>query len=139
VFFLRELSEIIKIIETKAIEQYGSINKMLTVNKINRSIIGNMKRNPPSIPNIIDFCKLAEALSLQIGFLLNEEAPSSYLINANDIIKDRLAADERNIIDAYRELDEDGKDLVQRSIREIWADHRQPKCKSTTTENKNIG
>lgn len=98
-----------------------------------------MKRNPPSIPNIIDFCKLAEALSLQIGFLLNEEAPSSYLINANDIIKDRLAADERNIIDAYRELDEDGKDLVQRSIREIWADHRQPKCKSTTTENKNIG
>ena len=92
-FFLRELSEIIKIIETKAIEQYGSINKMLTVNKINRSIIGNMKRNPPSIPNIIDFCKLAEALSLQIGFLLNEEAPSSYLINANDIIKDRLAAE----------------------------------------------
>ncbi len=61
------------------------------------------------------------------------------LIDAKDIIKDRLETDERNIIDAYRELDDYGKDLVQRSIREIWADHRQPKCKSILSENKNIG
>ena len=116
---MRPLNEIIKIIETNAVLQYGSVDKMLTENNINQSIVGNMKRKKPSIPNIVDFCKLADSLSLSLDYILNG--------NQKEIIPttDPLSIDEKNIIDVYRAVNPIGKDLVQRNIREIWADHRQ--------------
>ena len=138
---LRTLEEIVSIVETRATELYGSTHKMLLTNGINRSIVGNMKRERPSIPNIVDFCKLADALKVSVDYLLNDNS-SPYMnpiIDAKELIKDKLTTDERNIISIYREIDDDGKDLVQSSIREIWAEHRRPKAKSCPSANKNIG
>lgn len=61
------------------------------------------------------------------------------MIDAKEIIKDKLTVDERIVIDIYREIDEDGKNLVQSSIREIWADHRQPSGKLFPSQENNCG
>lgn len=90
--------------------------------------------NSPKIEHIyriVDFFSITFD-SLFVG------TPVCTVIDAKEIIKDKIPIDERNLLNMYRELDEKGKELVQNSTREIWADHRQPKCKSTTTENKNI-
>lgn len=136
---MRDISELVKIIETRASELYGSTHKMLVEKGINQSIVGNMKREKPSIPNIVDFCKLADALELSLDYLLNDQVSSLPIIDATEILKEKYTTDERIIIDIYREIDDDGKNLVQSSIREIWADHRQPKSKSSSFRGKNIG
>jgi len=109
---LRSIEEITKIVEIKATEKYGSINKMLIQNNINKSIIGNMKRTKPSIPNIIDFCKLAEAIDVSVDYLLNTISDDSI-----------LSFDERWVIDSYRELNDEGKYIIQDTTKKVWAKH----------------
>ena len=109
---MRSIEEITKIVEIKATEKYGSINKMLIQNNINKSIIGNMKRTKPSIPNIIDFCKLAEAIDVSVDYLLNTISDDSI-----------LSFDERWVIDSYRELNDEGKYIIQDTTKKVWAKH----------------
>ena len=118
---MRPLEEIIKIIEINATKKYGSVNKMLLQNDINKSIIGNMKRTKPSIPNIFDFCKLAEALDISVDYLLN--------VVPNEPI---LSFDERWIINSYRELSDDGKYIIQDMTKRVWAEHCEPSLKNTS-------
>lgn len=128
--FQQTLKELIKSrdITQKELAEFLGVKQNTVSDWINRG----------TSPKIEHIYRIADFFSVSFDFLfLNNN--SSMLIDAKDIIKDRLETDERNIIDAYRELDDYGKDLVQRSIREIWADHRQPKCKSFLSENKNIG
>ena len=128
--FQQTLKELIKSrdITQKELAEFLGVKQNTVSDWINRG----------TSPKIEHIYRIADFFSVSFDFLfLNNN--SSMLIDAKDIIKDRLETDERNIIDAYRELDDYGKDLVQRSIREIWADHRQPKCKSILSENKNIG
>lgn len=94
--------------------------------------------NQGNSPKIEHIYRIVDFFSITFDSLFTG-SPSPTVINAKDIIKDRITIDERNLLNMYRDIDENGKELVQNSTREIWADHRQPKCKSTTTENKNIG
>lgn len=128
--FQQTLKELIKSrgITQKELAEFLGVKQNTVSDWINRG----------TSPKIEHIYRIADYFSVSFDFLFtNDSLP--IIVDAKEIIKDRLETDERNIIDTYRELDDYGKDLVQRSIREIWADHRQPKCKSTTTENKNIG
>lgn len=96
--------------------------------------------NQGTSPKIEHIYRIVDFFSISFDVLfLGNPSPTSTIIDAKDIIKDKFSPDERSIVNMYREIDDEGKDLAQSSMREIWADHRQPKCKSTTTENKNIG
>lgn len=132
---MNTIPEIVTRIEEQAIKKFGSINKMLLDNGINKSVLDNMKRSKPSIPNIITFCKLAECLNVSVDYLLNgEDANYNKLINAKELINDKLTADERSLVNTYRDIDDEGKTLMLDTAKEIWADHRQPKGKSYNSE-----
>lgn len=138
---MRDISEVVCIIESLACELYGSVNKMLTENNINSSIVGNMKRKKPSIPNIIDFCKLAEALNVSLDYLLlenNRNYPSNTVsTNSSEFdnnFNNQITVDEHNLLQTYREVDNVGKNKIQDSIREIWIEHRNPKNKLSHSE-----
>ena len=94
--------------------------------------------NRGTSPKVEHIYRIVDFFSIDFNTLFGEVNPS-HIIDATEIIKDKLKTDERIIIDIYREIDDDGKDLVQASIREIWADHRQPKSKSSSSRGKNIG
>ena len=49
-----------------------------------------------------------------------------------------VSIDEKNIIDVYRDINNDGKSLVQTSIREIWAENRLPKSKLSNSSTDNM-
>ena len=89
-------------------------NKILKNNKLPTSILDNMKREKPSMPNIESFCKIAELLDLSIDYILTgknielkQEEPIS---NSNPIILDgdtgTLRNNETDIILKFRHLDE---------------------------------
>lgn len=88
--------------------------------------------NKGTSPKVEHIYRIVDFFSISFDFLFSE-SQSSTIVNAKDIIEDKLATDERTIITIYREIDDEGKDLVQHKVREIWADHRQPKGKSSTS------
>ena len=94
--------------------------------------------NRGTSPKIEHLYRIVDFFSISFDALFTETT-FSQIIDATEIFKDKLSTDERIIIDIYREIDDNGKNLVQSSIREIWADHRQPKSKSSSSQGKNIG
>lgn len=136
---MKSLSEIVYIIEKLSIEKYGSINKMLKENEISKSAIDNMKKNPPSVPNIINFYKIAKALNVSIDSLLDEEEyddgnlvvpTKSNVLDDVDFIDVSLSFDERGLIDSYRDLDGEGKYIIQDTIKRVWSQH----CKTSAKD-----
>lgn len=126
---MKDLSEIVLLIESLSIDKYGSVNKMLKDNDISKSAVDNMKKNPPSIPNIISFSKIADALEVTVDYLLNgcsEEKTNSY-DDQNPVPK--LSFDERTLIESYKELDDEGKYLVQDNLKRVWAKHSKTSTK----------
>ena len=114
---------------------------------MNSSIVGNMKRKKPSIPNIFDFCKLAEALNLSLDYLLLDKTnnqnithfdtnmPTTFENNFNN----QISVDEHNLIEIYREIDSIGKNQIQNNLRETWLEHKAMKKDASSgliSENK---
>lgn len=91
----------------------------------------------PSIDAII---VLSQFFGVSTDYLLlgKEECnlKESEILQKNE---DSLKTDEKLLIKTYREVSDEGKDLIQESIRDIWADHRIKKSsKKSDPKHKDV-
>ena len=100
---MREIQDIVKIIETYSKKEYGSVNKMLIKNNLSKSVIDNMKKSKPSIPNIEVISKIADDLNISLDWLLNNKDCSAQLQNDSTL---------NEVINLFSQLDERSKDEV---------------------------
>lgn len=126
---MRNLSDIVNIIESEAVTKYGSVSKMLQYSGVSKSMIDNMKRETPSIPSIDKFCKITDSLELSLDFLLNGSLPQTSYTNLNP----ELSVDEQTLVNVYRDIDKSGKVALQTSLHEIWANHRKKRGSSSNS------
>ena len=122
---------------------------MLLENKINASIVGNMKRKKPSIPNIFDFCKLADALNLSLDYILYGDSSKVKMETKTPIptesatfennFNNQISVDEHILLQTYREVNSIGKNQIQNHLRNIWLeckDEKRGELLDSTLENK---
>lgn len=87
-------------------------------------------------PSIDAVVALSQLLNVSSDFLLfGTTSANTDMQNVNDSI----SVDEQNLIDIYRDINDNGKREVQRCIREIWADYKiekKDKLSDSTLENK---
>ncbi len=78
---------------------------------------------------------IADFLNVSTDFILTGENKNISKI----IVKDKdLNADEDLLLNLYRESTEDGKKLILNTVKNLWADNRCPKTKSSDSPQNEI-
>lgn len=99
--------------------------------------LGNWKKG--ALPNSDIIIRIATHLNVSTDYLLlgKDSVSSIAVVDAKEIIKDSLSADERSLVNTYRDLNIDGKTKMLDISKELWADYRQPTTKlSNSSTNK---
>lgn len=103
---MRDIKQIAEIVENMAVDKYGNVKKMLEFNGLSKSVIDNMKREAPSVPNVITFCKIADSLGVTTDYLLKGETPPTAEYRPTD-----------EGIAMYTQLDETDKAEIRGEMR----------------------
>lgn len=101
---------------------------------ISTGAVGNWKKG--SLPTGDILAALSTYLDVSMDYLVfgkQPPEPDTILTMAD------LPADEYNLLSTYREMDLIGKKLLQDQLKFLWADHRQPDSKLSTTSEGNCG
>lgn len=91
------------------------------------------KSDPPA--NLL--YTIADFLNVSLDFLITGTENENKTLFKNN--EENLSAEERFLINTYREVSDEGKYLIQESIRDIWADHRIKKSsKKSDPKHKDV-
>ena len=80
---------------------------------------------------------IADFLNVSLDYLITGTENENKTLFKNN--EEHLSAEERFLINTYREVSDEGKYLIQESIRDIWADHRIKKSsKKSDPKHKDV-
>ena len=101
--------------------------KLLENLNISTGSLGNWKKG--ALPKSEILIKISTNLNVSTDFLL---------FGATNMSINNLSIDELNIIEMYRDMNNETKKELQSTIRVMWAENRSPKSKSSTYSEEKI-
>lgn len=83
---------------------------------------GTIDRWKNSNPRVDKLLLVAEYFNLPLDYFVSRDCFSE---KTNSLLPSEfcLSIDEENLLETYRELDRTGKNLIQKSLRKVWADY----------------
>ncbi len=106
------------------------------IQEISEAMIGKWKSGK-SLPSFENIVLLSNYLCVSTDYLLkgtNEQFDLYKITN----YENNLTTDEKNLLRLYRKTNDDGRDLIQETVSEIWAKNQRPKSKSSNTPENEI-
>ncbi|OUQ56361.1 hypothetical protein B5E58_10970 [Tyzzerella sp. An114] len=129
--FYNRLKKICELKDTNPTQLLKDIN-------VSTGSLGNWKKG--ILPKGDILIKISTHLDVSIDYLLlGKEECNLKEPEISQKNEDSLKTDEKLLIKTYREVSDEGKDLIQESIRDIWADHRIKKSsKKSNSKHKDV-
>ena len=106
-----------------------SITEITQQTNIQKSTISRWKdgKYKPSIDAIVALSQLLNVSSDYLLFGIENEHNNSTTSNQET----SLTFDEKNLLNTYRELKDEGKYIVQDTLKRVWSEHHRPLEKET--------
>lgn len=101
--------------------------KLLEILNISTGSLGNWKKG--ALPKSEILIKISTHLNVSTDFLL---------FGTTNMSINNLSIDELNIIEMYRDMNNETKKELQSTMRVMWAENRSPKSKSSTYSEEKI-
>ena len=101
--------------------------KLLEILNISTGSLGNWKKG--ALPKSEILIKISTHLNVSTDFLL---------FGTTNMSINNLSIDELNIIEMYRDMNNETKKELQSTMRVMWAENRRPKSKSSTYSEEKI-
>lgn len=114
-----------------------SEKECLIGSNISTSFFSDWKAGRLKSPSFDKIFRISLFLDVSIDSLVQNNPQKNISITSNS--NSDLTLDEKMLINSYRDVSEEGKYLIQESVKEIWADHRIKKSsKKSDPKHKDV-